>query len=355
MGITSYVYFIFYVCYSTSEEKSAWLSDITGCMALVREKYLVETGKIAPIWTPDSYSNNCTVCNAAFSMFFRRHHCRNCGKLVCDPCSSYRCMIPEVSDTEVRVCKSCHDELAEELEKDTGDESQHRSVGSASSAGGGFTGIMRRSSLLLGFSKEAPVANPDNKPKVLRRASSLTLSSSSITQGESGKTLGTVSELGEENCNADDDDDKTDELSSQHYPSGLSDITLTSSADISDQLGSSMSLTASSVEDNPTQATGQPRPSPPPPPPPPPPKQPGSRPPNPFLGQLPPRPPPPPPARKHDHIKKSCTEVSAPETSAEDHNSSDSEEETEKLRIMLKRRSMRRQSVEVVNNPLFKG
>ncbi|CAK3802112.1 FYVE-type zinc finger-containing [Lecanosticta acicola] len=35
-------------------------------------------------WKPDESSNVCFICNETFTWFFRRHHCRRCGNLVCD-------------------------------------------------------------------------------------------------------------------------------------------------------------------------------------------------------------------------------------------------------------------------------
>jgi hypothetical protein len=35
-------------------------------------------------WKPDESSNSCFVCKQSFTWYFRRHHCRRCGNLVCD-------------------------------------------------------------------------------------------------------------------------------------------------------------------------------------------------------------------------------------------------------------------------------
>lgn len=35
-------------------------------------------------WKPDSACPSCSVCRASFTWFFRRHHCRRCGDVVCD-------------------------------------------------------------------------------------------------------------------------------------------------------------------------------------------------------------------------------------------------------------------------------
>lgn len=45
-------------------------------------------------WVPDDELNNCMGCNSEFSIFVRKHHCRKCGALLCDDCSSTRMLIP---------------------------------------------------------------------------------------------------------------------------------------------------------------------------------------------------------------------------------------------------------------------
>ncbi|CCH45249.1 E3 ubiquitin-protein ligase [Wickerhamomyces ciferrii] len=43
-----------------------------------------------PIWQPDEEVNSCYLCNKEFTFFFRRHHCRKCGNVVCGDCSNTR-------------------------------------------------------------------------------------------------------------------------------------------------------------------------------------------------------------------------------------------------------------------------
>ena len=40
-------------------------------------------------WQPNSASHSCQLCNKTFSSLRWRHHCRKCGKLVCNACSKY--------------------------------------------------------------------------------------------------------------------------------------------------------------------------------------------------------------------------------------------------------------------------
>jgi len=53
-------------------------------------------------------STACSRCGAVFSTTFRRHHCRQCGALVCDDCSKQRLRLPRnPSWGKVRVCDAC--------------------------------------------------------------------------------------------------------------------------------------------------------------------------------------------------------------------------------------------------------
>jgi hypothetical protein len=58
---------------------------------------------IAPVWVPDDFSKHCQKCGVPFTFLRRRHHCRLCGALVCNECSSNRKLIPTESKP-VRVC-----------------------------------------------------------------------------------------------------------------------------------------------------------------------------------------------------------------------------------------------------------
>ena len=42
----------------------------------------VRIGQQAPVWIPDSRVTMCQLCTAAFTVTFRRHHCRACGKVL---------------------------------------------------------------------------------------------------------------------------------------------------------------------------------------------------------------------------------------------------------------------------------
>lgn len=50
---------------------------------------------VVPRWQPDSEVSSCRICHHPFSFFFRKHHCRKCGRVVCANCSPHRITIPQ--------------------------------------------------------------------------------------------------------------------------------------------------------------------------------------------------------------------------------------------------------------------
>lgn len=67
-------------------------------------------------WMPDSASASCMLCHAKFTLLFRRHHCRRCGRLCCAECSKRKAKIPNHPRYEVRttrVCCQCFPVLAQ--------------------------------------------------------------------------------------------------------------------------------------------------------------------------------------------------------------------------------------------------
>ncbi|KAK4129512.1 FYVE-domain-containing protein [Parathielavia appendiculata] len=49
---------------------------------------------VLPRWQPDSEATYCPICGTQFSIFVRKHHCRKCGRVVCNSCSPHRITIP---------------------------------------------------------------------------------------------------------------------------------------------------------------------------------------------------------------------------------------------------------------------
>ena len=48
-----------------------------------------------PRWQPDEDTSECPICGAAFTFWYRKHHCRKCGRVVCANCSPHRITIPK--------------------------------------------------------------------------------------------------------------------------------------------------------------------------------------------------------------------------------------------------------------------
>ena len=66
----------------------------------------------APVWIPDSRVTMCQLCTSAFSITFRRHHCRACGKVVCRNCSGHKAQLEYLKFRSARVCDACFTALA---------------------------------------------------------------------------------------------------------------------------------------------------------------------------------------------------------------------------------------------------
>ncbi|KAJ5580277.1 uncharacterized protein N7459_006262 [Penicillium hispanicum] len=47
-----------------------------------------------PRWQPDTEVSCCPICGTVFGFFYRKHHCRKCGRVVCASCSPHRITIP---------------------------------------------------------------------------------------------------------------------------------------------------------------------------------------------------------------------------------------------------------------------
>ncbi|KZP00136.1 FYVE-domain-containing protein, partial [Calocera viscosa TUFC12733] len=79
---------------------------------------------LQPAWEPDSGVVECRNCHRRFTFLLRKHHCRRCGHIFCDRCSSHRVSldpaevildpsmaVPALPETQHRVCQSCYEEL----------------------------------------------------------------------------------------------------------------------------------------------------------------------------------------------------------------------------------------------------
>ncbi|KAF8790184.1 pleckstrin homology domain-containing family F member 2-like [Argiope bruennichi] len=103
----------FAVYAATATEKTEWMAHINKCV----EDLLKKTGKKpslehAAVWIPDAEASICMHCRKTqFTVLNRRHHCRKCGAVVCNPCSNKKFLLPAQSSKPLRVCLSCYDTL----------------------------------------------------------------------------------------------------------------------------------------------------------------------------------------------------------------------------------------------------
>ncbi|CAD5221814.1 unnamed protein product [Bursaphelenchus okinawaensis] len=64
------------------------------------------------LWIPDNKATKCLMngCESKFSVVLRRHHCRNCGWLICRRCVGYAPVRAKQYES-VKVCPECFDRL----------------------------------------------------------------------------------------------------------------------------------------------------------------------------------------------------------------------------------------------------
>lgn len=67
-----------------------------------------------PKWQKDSTAGTCLDCNKEFTVTRRRHHCRRCGFIFCDPCTAGR--VQYAGDARAqRTCRLCRNLLASQV------------------------------------------------------------------------------------------------------------------------------------------------------------------------------------------------------------------------------------------------
>ena len=104
--------------------KSTWESDIKfssshllgssagerGPILSTEKDALISLGSkiVSPVWEQDSNAVQCYNCSIAFTLVERRHHCRRCGNVFCERCSSKRIeLLLFQLRTPARVCDNC--------------------------------------------------------------------------------------------------------------------------------------------------------------------------------------------------------------------------------------------------------
>ncbi|VDM65629.1 unnamed protein product [Strongylus vulgaris] len=67
---------------------------------------------VKPVWIPDESSSKCLMqgCGTVFSLINRRHHCRDCGWLICSACVG-KAPLPKFHFKKEIVCPECYEKL----------------------------------------------------------------------------------------------------------------------------------------------------------------------------------------------------------------------------------------------------
>ncbi|RNF10962.1 putative zinc finger protein [Trypanosoma rangeli] len=75
----------------------------------VKDPYLMQT------WQRNEAAQVCQRCQRRFNLFVMRHHCRRCGLIFCQRCSSYAGILPDrkaeqyVASSWLRLCQDCYE------------------------------------------------------------------------------------------------------------------------------------------------------------------------------------------------------------------------------------------------------
>ncbi|CAJ0962633.1 unnamed protein product [Ranitomeya imitator] len=140
---------------SSATERDDWLDAISSAIEAYAKKKITfnpaksleETdseeggdnslGSKAPIWIPDGRATMCMMCTSEFTLTWRRHHCRACGKIVCQACSTNKYSLEYLKNHLARVCDHCFQELQKQDSQytaKTGSPANHKSPSSALSS-----------------------------------------------------------------------------------------------------------------------------------------------------------------------------------------------------------------------------
>eukprot|EP00005_Dracoamoeba_jomungandri_P006180 CAMPEP_0174253742 /NCGR_PEP_ID=MMETSP0439-20130205/3094_1 /TAXON_ID=0 /ORGANISM="Stereomyxa ramosa, Strain Chinc5" /LENGTH=924 /DNA_ID=CAMNT_0015334925 /DNA_START=308 /DNA_END=3082 /DNA_ORIENTATION=- len=60
-------------------------------------------------WQEDWGVKSCSICLSNFSFFFRKHHCRACGKVYCSRCCSTYLRYPRIYEPKRKLLRTCKD------------------------------------------------------------------------------------------------------------------------------------------------------------------------------------------------------------------------------------------------------
>lgn len=108
----------FYLLAPSISERDAWMAAIEVVRMAAQLKPdgtgVVTEEQTCPLFISKEDIEACTLCSRGFGLLSRRHHCRDCGTVVCDGCSRTTCRIPRLDDRMLfKCCNSCATRLKE--------------------------------------------------------------------------------------------------------------------------------------------------------------------------------------------------------------------------------------------------
>ncbi|XP_046357623.2 FYVE, RhoGEF and PH domain-containing protein 6-like isoform X4 [Haliotis rufescens] len=127
----------FTVAASTLEERDEWLKALTSAISEItsrrhtfeamqhgQQTFLLDKdfvlGHKAPLWVPDARVTMCQLCLGEFTITWRRHHCRSCGRVVCGYCSDNKAPLRYLKYKSSRVCDDCFEKLEKVVDEEDG-------------------------------------------------------------------------------------------------------------------------------------------------------------------------------------------------------------------------------------------
>jgi len=141
---------------------------------------------LVPRWQPDSEVSECPICRRQFGFLFRRHHCRKCGRVVCNDCSPHRITIPRQYIVHPPGTWDDSSSLSDTPTIDL--------TGGHDDEDGGYAALSyRRPNPALGGGEKVRLCNPcvpDPQPALLAEAGELPQSQSFFALGQQRELFG---------------------------------------------------------------------------------------------------------------------------------------------------------------------
>jgi len=92
---------------AVQDDKPTWMSRKPSD---IKKKEKASKFTAAPTWEKDDEAKACHECKTEFGFFTRKHHCRRCGQIYCEQCTSHTIKLEIIHPEggKYRVCNSCY-------------------------------------------------------------------------------------------------------------------------------------------------------------------------------------------------------------------------------------------------------